>query len=235
MSTESKTDRIGRGRPCIVFVLLVVALVQSSYGVALQLVANDWEVNESPTFDENAEPDPSFHFSGSHRVVIKYGGTTAVEFDIARRTANRGGQTTWTFASEGTSPSGLPWGNMNPGQTLSRDCPATAVDAGAHAGLTHCEFFATNNEPRRVSYIEANMGLGGRIERIFASGHLRLAKPDPAFFEQVRTELAVEPDRLILIDDHRPNVEAAARLGWQTYHYADQDHAGVLRALGLAD
>jgi putative hydrolase of the HAD superfamily len=72
---------------------------------------------------------------------------------------------------------------------------------------------ATNNEARRASYIENEMGLGRHVVRMFASGHLRCAKPAPEFFTHITRDLDVSPDRLILIDDHLANVEAAAELG----------------------
>lgn len=93
---------------------------------------------------------------------------------------------------------------------------------------------ATNNDPLRSAYIEDQMGLGAQFERIFTSGRLGLAKPDPAFFEQVQTALAVKPGRLLLIDDNRDNIASADRLGWQTHLYREQSREALKHALGLA-
>lgn len=93
---------------------------------------------------------------------------------------------------------------------------------------------ATNNEWRRASYIEDQMGFGKRIDRMFCSGRLGVAKPDPAFFIHVQQTLKIPHERLILIDDKPDNVRTAQMLGWQGFHYTEGDHAGVRSVLGLA-
>jgi len=102
----------------------------------------------------------------------------------------------------------------------------------AHAGAKNV--IATNNEARRASYIENEMGLGRHVVRIFASGHLRCAKPAPEFFTLITEDLGVSPARLILIDDNRANVEAAAGLGWHTHQFQTAGHAPLEARLLLA-
>ena len=82
----------------------------------------------------------------------------------------------------------------------------------------------TNNEPLRTSYIERDMGYGRHVERIYSSGRLGVAKPDPAFFEHIADDLGVAADRLVLIDDSARNVAAALALGWQAFHFAEAAH-----------
>lgn len=93
---------------------------------------------------------------------------------------------------------------------------------------------ATNNEARRASYIEQQMGFGKRIDHMFCSGRMGIAKPDPAFFIHVQQTLQIPHQRLILVDDKAANVEMATALGWQGYHYTEADHLGLRSRLGLS-
>ncbi len=93
---------------------------------------------------------------------------------------------------------------------------------------------ATNNEWRRTAYIEQQMGFEKRIDGMFCSGRMGVAKPDPAFFIRVQQALQIPHERLILIDDRKDNVETAQMLGWQGYHYTEGDHSGVRERLGIA-
>ena len=78
---------------------------------------------------------------------------------------------------------------------------------------------ATNNEPMRAQFIAADLGFEDRMDRIFASGLMGVAKPDEGFFDMVSDELSVEPDELLLIDDNAENCETADACGWQVHHF----------------
>ncbi|MEM7056819.1 MAG: HAD-IA family hydrolase [Pseudomonadota bacterium] len=93
---------------------------------------------------------------------------------------------------------------------------------------------ATNNEVRRADYIENQMGFGKRIVKMFCSGRMGVAKPAPEFFIRVQQALNIPHNRLILIDDRKDNVGTAQMLGWQGYHYSEDDHSGLRTRLGLA-
>jgi putative hydrolase of the HAD superfamily len=84
------------------------------------------------------------------------------------------------------------------------------------------QVITTNNETYRASYIENEMGFDRRVERVFASGRMGVAKPAAEYFEMVVENLGVEPAGLLLLDDHAENIRAAARLGWQAIHFTDQ-------------
>lgn len=96
------------------------------------------------------------------------------------------------------------------------------------------QVIATNNERRRSDYIEHQMGFGNRTERLFSSGRLGVAKPDPAFFRCIEEALDLSGEQLLLVDDTPKNVEAARTLGWQGHHHARGDYFGLRRVLGLA-
>jgi len=57
------------------------------------------------------------------------------------------------------------------------------------------------------------------FDRIFVSGELRLAKPDPRFYQLVLKELALPAGECLFIDDSAANVEAAGRIGFQTIQF----------------
>lgn len=56
----------------------------------------------------------------------------------------------------------------------------------------------------------------GSFDRAFVSGHLGIAKPDPAIYEAVERE-GVMPERLLFADDRQENIDAAAARSWGTH------------------
>ena len=92
---------------------------------------------------------------------------------------------------------------------------------------------ATNNERHRAAYIEHEMGFAERVQKVYASGRLRYAKPERAFFQHVGNDLGAAPARLLLIDDNEDNVRVARALGWHAHHFVPFDYAGLEARLGL--
>lgn len=92
---------------------------------------------------------------------------------------------------------------------------------------------ATNNEIHRTNYIETDMGFGAHMERIFAAGRMRMAKPDTAYFAHIETELGADPGEILLVDDLHENILAARGRGWQTFHFTEGAHDDLAGALGL--
>lgn len=85
----------------------------------------------------------------------------------------------------------------------------------------------TNNEPMRTQFIAEDLGFVDRMERIFSSGQLGVAKPDEDFFDAISDELSVEPQDLLLIDDTAENCEAADACGWQVHWFDGHDYAAL--------
>ena len=54
---------------------------------------------------------------------------------------------------------------------------------------------------------------------IVVSGEERLVKPDPAIFELAERRFGYRAGSMLFIDDNAANIDAAARLGWQTHHF----------------
>ena len=59
----------------------------------------------------------------------------------------------------------------------------------------------------------------GRLRDVIVSGEVGLAKPDPAIFLLAATRFGVTPERTLFVDDSRPNVDAAAGVGFATHHF----------------
>ena len=91
----------------------------------------------------------------------------------------------------------------------------------------------TNNEARRASYIETEMGFAHHVERVFSSGRMGVAKPEPAFFEAITKWSDVAASDTLLVDDSAKNVEAAQALGWQAFHFTDESRSALQRLLGV--
>jgi len=90
-------------------------------------------------------------------------------------------------------------------------------------GVRHV--IGTNNEARRASYIENDMGFAEKVSHIFASGRIGHAKPDAGFFQRIEDWSVAERQTHVLIDDTLANVEAAQARGWQGFHFSDATRA----------
>ncbi len=100
----------------------------------------------------------------------------------------------------------------------------------AHSGR---KVIGTNNERLRSAYIEEEMGYGSLVERLFSSGRLGVAKPEVAFFKIIGEWAEVAPERILLIDDSKANIEAACDLGWQGFHFTTESRGQLPAVLGL--
>jgi 2-haloacid dehalogenase len=67
----------------------------------------------------------------------------------------------------------------------------------------------------------------GWFDGIVISGDERLIKPDPRIFELLLARFDLDPRVTVFIDDHAPNVDAAAALGMHGVRFVD---AATLRA-----
>lgn len=105
------------------------------------------------------------------------------------------------------------------------------LDRLTQTGLT--QVIATNNETRRATYIETNAGFSQRVARVFSSGRIGAAKPDTAFFDHVSTELDLEPQNILLIDDSARNVDTARSLGWHGFHFTESTRNELAGYLGF--
>jgi HAD superfamily hydrolase (TIGR01509 family) len=62
--------------------------------------------------------------------------------------------------------------------------------------------------------------LAGRFDRVLASCHLGVRKPEPAFFERLLEELALDAPQVLFVDDRQENVDAARAAGLAAHRFA---------------
>jgi FMN phosphatase YigB (HAD superfamily) len=55
------------------------------------------------------------------------------------------------------------------------------------------------------------------------SGVVGLVKPEPAMFARAESELELDPDNTVFIDDNLHNVQAARRRGWEAIQFTDAE------------
>lgn len=60
------------------------------------------------------------------------------------------------------------------------------------------------------------------------SGDARLIKPDPAIYALLESRYALEPSRIVFMDDSLPNVAVARARGWRGIHFASAQQAGPM-------
>ena len=97
------------------------------------------------------------------------------------------------------------------------------------------QVIATNNDPRRTAYIANEMGMSGRVERIFASGNIGIAKPDTGYFRHITDALETTPSNMFFVDDLKANVDAAVEAGWQGYHFTLETRDALIDKLRPTD
>lgn len=59
------------------------------------------------------------------------------------------------------------------------------------------------------------------LRGIVVSGEVRMVKPEPGIFEHLCRVHGLRPSQTAFIDDHPPNLEAAARLGFRAIRFTD--------------
>ncbi|MGB4967776.1 MAG: HAD-IA family hydrolase [Candidatus Saccharimonadales bacterium] len=78
----------------------------------------------------------------------------------------------------------------------------------------------TNTMPDLVSPMRANGTLPAvDYDVIIDSSEVRAIKPDPRIFEIAAERAGVSPNEILLVDDDRPNLVAAGKMGWHTMSF----------------
>ena len=71
------------------------------------------------------------------------------------------------------------------------------------------------------------------FDGILVSGVEKLAKPDPAIFQLLLNRYELQAQDRLFIDDSKTNIEAAARIGFETHHFISA--AGLRQELNAAN
>jgi 2-haloacid dehalogenase len=100
-------------------------------------------------------------------------------------------------------------------------------------------FGLTNWSAETFPWAWERFGVLRRFRDVVVSGRVKLVKPDPAIFAEMRRRIdaqlpGIAPHELVFIDDNLKNAEAASALGWHGVHHRSAQQTGAaLRALGL--
>lgn len=82
--------------------------------------------------------------------------------------------------------------------------------------------YCLSNMPATTSdYLRARHPFWRVFRGCVISGEIKLIKPDPAIFAHIVERFSLIPNRSIFIDDLLPNVESAARLGFNGVLFTD--------------
>lgn len=73
--------------------------------------------------------------------------------------------------------------------------------------------FGAQNFPLSV----AQFPFLAEFDRRYVSGEMRMAKPDPAIYAAVESDVGIAPGALFFTDDRPDNIAAASARGWQTH------------------
>jgi putative hydrolase of the HAD superfamily len=92
-------------------------------------------------------------------------------------------------------------------------------------------YLATNQEHLRAAYLMEHLGLAGHVDGIFYSARVGAKKPDAEFFARVQAAVGLRGDEMLLIDDSRPNIEAALAVGWQALQWTAHSSPDMVRSL----
>ncbi len=78
---------------------------------------------------------------------------------------------------------------------------------------------AASNYPLWVDELADGL-LAGRFERVLASCHLGVRKPEPAFYRALLAELALPAEAVLFVDDRAANADAARSVGMAAHRFA---------------
>ena len=101
----------------------------------------------------------------------------------------------------------------------------------AHAVPLYC---LSNMTAATANYVRERYSFWHVFRGLVISGEIHLLKPDPAIFAYIVERFSLNPRNAIFIDDHPPNIESAARLGFKTLLFTDpaQCRSGLKELLG---
>ena len=95
-------------------------------------------------------------------------------------------------------------------------------------------FALSNFGVESFAYAQTQYDFLHSFDRPYISGHLRMAKPDPAIFAHVEETSGIAPVNLLFTDDRADNIAAAKARGWSTHLFdGPQVWAARLVAEGL--
>lgn len=77
--------------------------------------------------------------------------------------------------------------------------------------------YVASNYPVWIEELGRHFDFARRFDGVYASCHLGVRKPDPAFFDGMLAALQLPAQQCLFVDDRAVNCEAAADVGLQTH------------------
>lgn len=96
---------------------------------------------------------------------------------------------------------------------------ALIADARA-AGLA---LHVASNYPVWIEELRERFALDARFDGVWASCHLGVRKPEPAFYERLLAKVGLPAGRCLFADDRQVNVDAAASVGMRAHLFTTAD------------
>jgi len=94
----------------------------------------------------------------------------------------------------------------------------------------------TNWSAEKFRLTRSRYDLFNLFDDIIVSGEVGAMKPDREIFDFTLKKIGLRADQCLFIDDHKPNIDAAAALGFQVIHFrSPQQLEEELRNRGLID
>lgn len=104
------------------------------------------------------------------------------------------------------------------------DFPKERLDFLQKIKTTHRTFLLSNTNDIHIQQINLDLqkvhgisNLNGHFEKVYLSYEVNMRKPDAEIFELVLKENNLNPEETLFIDDSAQHIEAAKKLGIQTY------------------
>lgn len=83
--------------------------------------------------------------------------------------------------------------------------------------------YVASNYPIWIEELERHFDFARRFDGVYASCHLGVRKPDPAFFTGMLHALGLAAQQCLFVDDRVVNCEAAAAVGMRTHLFVDAE------------
>ena len=118
-------------------------------------------------------------------------------------------------------------------------CDHFTLDRGSFAVLKSLSgrmptYLLSNTNALHIDFIRSRYSFPRRVRGAILSHEVRLRKPDPAIYRKALKLSGTKPAETLFVDDLRPNVRAAAKLGLHAIRYRGaEDLRDRLDALGL--
>lgn len=119
-------------------------------------------------------------------------------------------------------------------------CDHFTLDRGTYAILKRTAkavptYLLSNTNALHIEFIRERYEFPALVRGSILSHELGLRKPDPAIYRAALKLSGTKPEETVFVDDLKPNVESAKRLGFQAIRFRDaEDLRRRFDALGLA-